>query len=51
MTPACMGGWCQHREHCAAYHQADRAEVMERQCVKGQEAPVAMRVIPIEEAA
>lgn len=42
-VPACMGGWCRHREGCALHLKADRREVSERLCPKGAETPVPVR--------
>lgn len=36
MTPACMGGMCAQRDHCARYHQLDRWDrPAERLCERG----------------
>lgn len=40
MTPACMGGWCRHRDECALHLQEDRRQVAERLCALGLEVPV-----------
>jgi hypothetical protein len=37
---ACMGGWCQHRNHCALHLAADRRVVSERMCPKDAPQPV-----------
>ena len=39
VTPACMGGWCTHRTHCAHYYSGARNPV-ERLCPKGDPHPV-----------
>lgn len=36
MTPACMGGWCASRDHCARYHAMNRREPAERLCEPGK---------------
>lgn len=36
MTPACMGGWCASRDHCARYHAMNRREPAERLCDPGK---------------
>ncbi len=41
-VPACMGGWCRHRDGCAHHLREDRANVVERLCPKGAETPVAL---------
>lgn len=37
--PACMGGWCSHRDHCARHVTPHRSNVVERLCERGNEAP------------
>ncbi len=39
MTAACMGGWCQQRDHCERHTQDDRRVVAERLCDRGNEEP------------
>lgn len=38
--PACMGGWCKSRLHCAMYYHNSRAQPDERMCPKHDEKPV-----------
>lgn len=38
-VPACMGGWCKSRQHCAMYHHESK-EADERMCQKHEEKPV-----------
>lgn len=35
--PACMGGWCALRDHCPAYHAAERDFPSERLCIPGHD--------------
>jgi hypothetical protein len=37
--PACMGGWCNHRGHCARHVTDHRTVVVERLCAHGAEVP------------
>jgi hypothetical protein len=37
LLPACMGGWCTKRDHCAHFHADDRREPAERLCVPGSD--------------
>ena len=39
-VPACMGGWCRHRNGCALHLREDRQAPVERMCARGQEWPV-----------
>lgn len=36
---ACMGGWCDSRERCAAYHALHRQHPADRLCPAGAEYP------------
>lgn len=38
--PACMGGWCTQRDHCARFHAEDRREPAERLCQPGHDGVV-----------
>lgn len=50
--PACMGGWCQARDHCARHVTPARAGfVSERLCQKGNEFPIPVYSKPFKEAA
>ncbi len=40
--PACMGGWCAQRDHCAHHVTDDRRYVVERLCERGAERPQPM---------
>ena len=49
--PACMGGFCSHRDHCGQ-HVTDRRDfVVERLCMAGQEAPFPVNLTAEEIAA
>jgi hypothetical protein len=39
-VPACMGGWCRHRNGCALHLRDDRRHPVERLCSRGEERPV-----------
>jgi len=49
-VPACMGGWCTHRDRCAQHVQPStvhrQGQVAERLCRRGDEQPLALRVMP-----
>lgn len=42
--PACMGGFCAGRDHCARHVTDDRVYVVERLCERGKEQPTPVRV-------
>lgn len=42
--PACMGGFCHHRDHCGRHLTEHRHHVVERLCARGQEAPEPVRI-------
>lgn len=46
--PACMGGFCQHRDCCAQHLTERRASVVERLCQRGQESPTPVNVLSAE---
>ena len=46
-TPACMGGWCIARGHCAHHHSWSR-QIVERLCPKGDERPVEFMARPLQ---
>lgn len=46
--PACMGGFCSHRSHCAQYHAENRQHVVERLCERGQEHPMPIDITRLE---
>ncbi len=50
--PACMGGWCNQRDHCARHVTPARfGTVSERLCSKGAEFPIPVYSKPLKEAA
>lgn len=48
--PACMGGWCRHRDHCHRHLTERRAIVVERLCTRGMETPEPVSVLQHVEA-
>ena len=48
--PACMGGWCKSRQHCAMYYHSSPAEPDERMCPKDQDKPIPVHWPALSEA-
>lgn len=43
--PACMGGFCNHRDHCDQHLTNRRAHVVERLCERGKEMPRPVQIV------
>lgn len=48
--PACMGGFCSHREHCGRHVTPHRERVVERLCERGSETPQPVFIVEQQEA-